>query len=201
MRNSQAFLTSPALGALSDMLGRKYIFITRKTQLSPARAHILVLPSLGCPRFRPLPVSPPTPARSVVGTASPYAALGLGASLDVHLVLLGLTGTFAATFPLAFAYISDVNTASLPPLAVHSLPLLRRPLAPCATPRRPMLHALSFRAAGCLWRTHRGPFRTLLESTGEHPCHQSPEASSSHLASLRRNDRLCRAPHALRLSV
>ena len=38
----------------------------------------------------------------------PYAALGLGCSLDTHLLLLGLSGMLAATFPLAFAYICDV---------------------------------------------------------------------------------------------
>ena len=38
----------------------------------------------------------------------PYAALGLGCSLDTHLMLLGLSGMLAATFPLAFAYICDV---------------------------------------------------------------------------------------------
>ena len=66
------FLTSPTLGALSDILGRKWLF-------------------LAC----------------VIGTASPFAALGLHASLDFHLVLLGLSGLLGATFPLAFAFIAD----------------------------------------------------------------------------------------------
>ena len=44
---------------------------------------------------------------TVFGTAMPNAALGLGASLEMHLVLVGLSGLFAATFPLAFAYIAD----------------------------------------------------------------------------------------------
>ena len=48
---------------------------------------------------------------TVLGTAMPNAALGLGASLEVHLVLVGVSGLFAATFPLAFAYIAD----SVPP--------------------------------------------------------------------------------------
>ena len=48
---------------------------------------------------------------TVLGTACPNAALGLGFSLEVHLVLVGLSGLFAATFPLAFAYIAD----SVPP--------------------------------------------------------------------------------------
>ena len=48
---------------------------------------------------------------TVLGTACPNAALGLGFSLEVLLVLVGLSGLFAATFPLAFAYIAD----SVPP--------------------------------------------------------------------------------------
>ena len=58
--------------ALSDALGRKYLFVA-----------------------------------CVLGTAAPYAGLGLGLSLDAHLLLLGLSGALAATFPLAFAYICD----------------------------------------------------------------------------------------------
>lgn len=67
-----AFLTSPALGALSDVIGRKWLFFA-----------------------------------CVLGTAAPYAVLGLGASLDTHLILLGLSGHLSATFPLAFAFIAD----------------------------------------------------------------------------------------------
>ena len=67
-----AFLTSPAIGALSDVIGRKYLFLA-----------------------------------TILGTAAPNAALGLGASLELHLVLVGLSGLLAATFPLAFAYIAD----------------------------------------------------------------------------------------------
>lgn len=67
-----AFLTSPALGSLSDVIGRKYLFLL-----------------------------------TVLGTAAPNAALGLGFSLETHLILVGLSGAAAATFPLAFAYIAD----------------------------------------------------------------------------------------------
>ena len=67
-----AFLTSPALGAFSDVLGRKGLFLA-----------------------------------TVLGTAAPNVALGLGFSLETHLVLVGLSGLLAATFPLAFAYIAD----------------------------------------------------------------------------------------------
>ena len=73
LKGMLAFLAAPALGALSDAVGRKYLFTA-----------------------------------CVLGTAAPYAALGLGCSLDTHLLLLGLSGTLAATFPLAFAYICDV---------------------------------------------------------------------------------------------
>lgn len=72
VKGTLAFLASPAIGALSDVLGRKHLF-------------------LAC----------------IIGTASPYAVLGLGASLDAHIVLVGLSGALAATFPLAFAYIAD----------------------------------------------------------------------------------------------
>ena len=67
-----AFLTSPALGSLSDVYGRKFIFLA-----------------------------------TVVGTSGPSAVLGLGASLETHLVLVAASGMFAATFPLAFAFIAD----------------------------------------------------------------------------------------------
>uniref|UniRef100_A0A7S2MNB4 Major facilitator superfamily (MFS) profile domain-containing protein n=1 Tax=Haptolina brevifila TaxID=156173 RepID=A0A7S2MNB4_9EUKA len=67
-----AFATSPAIGSLSDVIGRKYLFLA-----------------------------------TIIGTAAPNAALGLGVSLETHLVLVGLSGCLAATFPLAFAYIAD----------------------------------------------------------------------------------------------
>ena len=46
------------------------------------------------------PFEPLRSLACIIGTASPYAALGLGASMDVHLVLIGLSGALAATFPL-----------------------------------------------------------------------------------------------------
>ena len=73
LKGMLAFIGAPIIGALSDVVGRKHLFLT-----------------------------------CVLGTASPYAALGLGCSLDTHLVLCGLSGMLAATFPLAFAYICDV---------------------------------------------------------------------------------------------
>ena len=73
LKGMLAFIGAPIIGALSDVVGRKHLFLT-----------------------------------CVLGTASPYAALGLGCSLDTHLALFGLSGMLAATFPLAFAYICDV---------------------------------------------------------------------------------------------
>ena len=73
LKGMLAFIGAPIIGALSDVVGRKHLFLT-----------------------------------CVLGTASPYAALGLGCSLDTHLALFGLSGMLAATFPLAFAYICDL---------------------------------------------------------------------------------------------
>jgi DHA1 family tetracycline resistance protein-like MFS transporter len=67
-----SFLTSPALGSLSDHIGRKHLFVL-----------------------------------TVLGTSAPTSALALGATLEVYLVLVGLSGLLSATFPLAFAYIAD----------------------------------------------------------------------------------------------
>ena len=90
-----AFLTSPALGSLSDVIGRKYLFLL-----------------------------------TVLGTAAPNAALGLGFSLETHLILVGLSGAAAATFPLAFAYIADNGEARAATRAWRRHPCRRSPGAP-----------------------------------------------------------------------
>ena len=97
LKGMLAFVASPAIGALSDAVGRKYLF-------------------LAC----------------VLGTASPYAALGLGCSLDTHLLLLGLSGILAATFPLAFADICDVVPEGSARTSAIGAPLS----APSLRPRR-----------------------------------------------------------------
>ena len=75
-RGLLAFLATPALGALSDVLGRKWLFLV-----------------------------------TVVGTSSPIMVLAFTENLDVHLAVWALSGVTAATFPLAFAYISDLVPA------------------------------------------------------------------------------------------
>ena len=108
LKGMLAFIGAPIIGALSDVVGRKHLFLT-----------------------------------CVLGTASPYAALGLGCSLDTHLALFGLSGMLAATFPLAFAYICDVvpegpaqNAIWREPRSRHasgefaSFPLMRRRVDP-----------------------------------------------------------------------
>ena len=75
-RGLLAFLATPALGALSDVLGRKWLFLV-----------------------------------TVVGTSSPIVVLAFTENLDVHLAVWALSGLTAATFPLAFAYISDLVPA------------------------------------------------------------------------------------------
>ena len=71
-RGLLAFLATPAVGALSDELGRKWLFLV-----------------------------------TVVGSSSPIIVLAFSSRLDAHLCVWALSGLFAATFPLAFAYISD----------------------------------------------------------------------------------------------
>eukprot|EP00965_Chrysotila_dentata_P176669 5834167-Pleurochrysis_carterae.AAC.1 len=44
----------------------------------------------------------------IVGTASPSIVLAISPDLTVYLVTSALSGALAATFPLAFAYISDL---------------------------------------------------------------------------------------------
>ena len=44
---------------------------------------------------------------TVVGSSSPVIVLAFSSRLDAHLCVWALSGLFAATFPLAFAYISD----------------------------------------------------------------------------------------------
>tara|TARA_B110001452_G_scaffold266538_1_gene273678 strand:- start:733 stop:2073 length:1341 start_codon:yes stop_codon:yes gene_type:complete len=71
-----AFLASPAVGALSDVLGRKWLFVA-----------------------------------CVIGTAAPSVVLAYTDDMDVYLSVTALSGLLAATFPLAFAYISDAVPA------------------------------------------------------------------------------------------
>ena len=72
-KGTLTFLVAPALGALSDAVGRKGLFIV-----------------------------------AVLGTAAPSVSLAFSRDMHSYLVLVGLSGALAATFPLAFAYIADL---------------------------------------------------------------------------------------------
>lgn len=118
-----SFATSPALGALSDVFGRKYIFLA-----------------------------------TILGTAMPNCAIGMGASLEAHLVLVGLSGLLAATFPIAFAYISDNG-------------------APAATPRLRPTHILRCaRAAAGSTELSGAPVRLQCRRRAAAPPSASPSA-------------------------
>ena len=91
-RGLLAFLTTPAVGALSDELGRKWLFLV-----------------------------------TVVGSSSPIIVLAFSSRLDAHLCVWALSGLFAATFPLAFAYISCP--------VEHPKGRASRGAGPCLTPQ------------------------------------------------------------------
>lgn len=67
-----AFWACPAIGKLSDVIGRKPLLLL-----------------------------------SIVGTTAPTCFLAFSSNMIVYLVLFALSGMFAGTFTLTFAYISD----------------------------------------------------------------------------------------------
>ena len=95
LKGMLAFIGAPIIGALSDVVGRKHLFLT-----------------------------------CVLGTASPYAALGLGCSLDTHLALFGLSGMLAATFPLRRVLKAKGSppVTPMPPSSPASIEMASEPL-------------------------------------------------------------------------